>query len=71
MARMRQSSVRTASTTSADWPTDYMGIPIEYTDGILMDETEENIKEIAEASMVYMEKNGTIDSRENIIVPTA
>lgn len=59
------------STTSADWPTDYIGIPIEYTDGILMDETEENIKEIAKASMVYMEKNGTINSRENIIVPTA
>lgn len=59
------------NTTSADWPTDYMGIPIEYTDGILVDETEENIKAVAEASMVYMEKNGTIDSRENIIVPTA
>lgn len=59
------------STTSADWPTDYMGIPIEYTDGLISDETEENIKAIADASMVYMEKNGTIDSRETIEVPTA
>lgn len=59
------------STTSADWPTDYMGIPIEYTDGIIMDETAENIAAVAAASMVSTVKTGTIDSRENIIVTNA
>ena len=46
--------------TVADWPTEYKGIPILYTDALLDDETEEKIAKLAASHKVSAVKRGTI-----------